>query len=137
MGLNIALAADMLFVPSAIFTAGAAWLCVTLTNRLRTAVIASALTGSVDTGSHLCSGNLLLPLTCGLGRKNCHVAKQIGIELLAAAVTLSFIIAGTLFADLCPDSSPTFVSGLALAEILRSSKTCALPRGLQLSWDRL
>ena len=44
-GLNMALAADMLFIPSAIFTAGAAWLCVTLANRLRTAVIASALLG--------------------------------------------------------------------------------------------
>lgn len=44
-GLNMALAADMLFIPSAIFTAGTAWLCVSLANRLRTAVIASALIG--------------------------------------------------------------------------------------------
>ncbi len=44
-GLNMALAADMLFIPSAVFTAGTAWLCVTLTNRLRTAVIAAALLG--------------------------------------------------------------------------------------------
>lgn len=44
-GLSMALAADMLFIPSAIFTAGAAWLCVALSNRLRTAVIASTLIG--------------------------------------------------------------------------------------------
>ncbi len=43
LGLNMALAADLLFIPSAVFTAIIAWLCVTIANRLRYAVIATAL----------------------------------------------------------------------------------------------
>lgn len=43
LGLDMALAVDLLFIPSAAFTGIIAALCVTLSNRLRTAVVASAL----------------------------------------------------------------------------------------------
>lgn len=43
VGLDMALAADLLFIPSAVFTAGIATLCVMLANRLRTAVVATAI----------------------------------------------------------------------------------------------